>query len=501
MADQILEACKATIEATNDVDSLQINVQQCEFLKKKLRNTRETLDQFQDVQVRGRESGSGSTDSGWALPAEELHGVVNSARALIADCCCEDSHQWLTAVIKQGDMQETFAEIVYDLRWCMQVLCSVQQVDPAFCDGKLDPLDSFSLSAAAQADKRALISRLTETIEGQECDGGGGCDHCLSLKLRKVLQSAVVKTAEWEGSRRSGSSQPLHAYLEIDMRHFPKGRKIGSGASGKVAEISWRNEKFALKNFKEKFLWEQEREVLEGLNHPHIARVMCCSENDNEKGALLMEFMEEQDLRVVLAKEKEHKQQQAPFTLIQSVDLMLQVAEGLKYVHSKRLAHRDVKSPNILMTRAPFNSSPDSTMKIKQPYIAKIADFGASSTKNSITAYSHQTSQVGTCMWKAPEVFPFLPGEEPSTAQPRKTDAYSFGIVCFEILTGEVPWLNVYNLHKRLRDGERPKLPDYLPKRLDVLIKRCWSGNPRERPPFPDICQQLRYIKALLLRG
>jgi serine/threonine protein kinase len=64
-----------------------------------------------------------------------------------------------------------------------------------------------------------------------------------------------------------------------------------------------------------------------------------------------------------------------------AVDLMLQVARGLKYLHSKRIVHRDVKSSNILvkaLTGVP-------SLEYEEGYLsAKIADFGTSKTKISI---------------------------------------------------------------------------------------------------------------------
>jgi serine/threonine protein kinase len=66
---------------------------------------------------------------------------------------------------------------------------------------------------------------------------------------------------------------------------------------------------------------------------------------------------------------------------------MLQVARGLKYLHSRRVAHRDLKSLNVLVKT--LTGAPE--LKYDDGYLnAKLADFGLSKTKNSSTRFSHQ---------------------------------------------------------------------------------------------------------------
>jgi serine/threonine protein kinase len=188
-----------------------------------------------------------------------------------------------------------------------------------------------------------------------------------------------------------------------------------------------------------------------------------------------------------------------------AVDLMLQVAIGLKYLHSKRIVHRAVKSKNILvktLTGVP-------ALEYKEGYLtAKLADFGTSKTKISSTRFSKQTSNVGTTLWMAPEVFSIdscavVPGLQ-LPAYPFKADVYSFAIVCYEILTRKPPFEGEKkdDLSERVKvDRLRPLLPERCPTRLASLIQRCWKHNPRERPEFPKICRELRYNKGLLLAG
>jgi hypothetical protein len=67
-------------------------------------------------------------------------------------------------------------------------------------------------------------------------------------------------------------------------------------------------------------------------------------------------------------------------------------------------------------------------------------------------------------------------------------------MVCFEILSGDVPFpsLTPKEVKRIVLGGERPQLPDVCPERLRCLIGACWRPEPNERPRFDDICAELR---------
>jgi serine/threonine protein kinase len=153
----------------------------------------------------------------------------------------------------------------------------------------------------------------------------------------------------------------------------------------------------------------------------------------------------------------------------QSTIIALGIAEGMEYLHSKRLIHRDLKSLNVLLDE---NHHP------------KIADFGLSRTWGD----SVMTQNVGTKRWMAPEV---VRGEN----YDEKADVYSFGIVLWELLTGYIPFDDMLDFHITMKvamEGYRPPLPATCPQKLGTLIRNCWNSNPTNRPAFKMISEMFR---------
>ena len=135
------------------------------------------------------------------------------------------------------------------------------------------------------------------------------------------------------------------------------------------------------------------------------------------------------------------------------------IISGLHYLHSRRppVVHRDIKSPNILLLDG----------------VAKIADVGIARTKMQ----SDMTAQRGyTIAWAAPEVIYRRRATE-------KIDIWSFGIILWEIVTGQLP------------NPGRLVLPESSGQDLQRLYLQCTNENPSIRPSAADILITLRNIK------
>ena len=178
--------------------------------------------------------------------------------------------------------------------------------------------------------------------------------------------------------------------------------------------------------------------------------------------------------------------------------MALDAARGMLYLRSLNPAilHRDLKSPNMLVTAE---------------WRVKVADFGLSKISDLIggnTAMS--TVQNNNPRWLAPEV---LRGGGATAGRP--SDVFSFGIVMWELLTWEIPWGSLRDWNQILIgvvvENQRPPVPQdrrMLPGRREdndgfetleeyiALMQRCWSSDSDQRPNFKEIIRILQQIKT-----
>ncbi len=390
-------------------------------------------------------------------------------------------------------------------------------MQPEGCDGRLGAFDLFRLETAAKQDQEDLRSNL----EPHVCDAScvrSPAGPCLAAHVLRRLDNRPTALGADPMTRNSPSS-----LWQVDPQDLREGTPLGRGVFGDVYQTEWLGESYAKKVFTEAsgVSFKVEAEILAVLCHPHVVRTVCWSRSQKRREySLVMDLMEEDLLKFLHPSDDSDDDSDddsaddsndvaaAPLSTPAAVDLMLQIARGLRYLHSKSIVHRDVKSKNILVK--PLIDVPE--LEYKEGYLtAKLADFGTSRIKKSITRRSHQTFNVGTTSWMAPEVFRIREewmysgaAQSSPIAHPYKADVWSFAMVCFEILTRKVPFKDALQtplFHSITVDGLRPVLPDECPRRLDSLIQRCWEYDPCERPDFTEICNELRYIKGLLLTG
>ncbi|CAM6015050.1 unnamed protein product [Sphagnum balticum] len=229
--------------------------------------------------------------------------------------------------------------------------------------------------------------------------------------------------------------------------------------------------------------------------HPNVVQCIGHILTEHDGPVLVSELMRE-DLRSYLDREVcMDTNEEKPFPLLVVLDIMLQIAEGMNYLHENDVMHRDLKSKNVLINVV----KNEENLELSSSMLVKITDFGLAKLKEN-SQYS--TKHLGTTPWRAPEMFDVV--DNKNTKYTKAADVYSFAMVFFEVLTGKTPFSDVLrkDLYKKVCEGERPALPSkaYCPVYLSAFIDRCWVTKAKHRPQFPEICQMLVYCKELILR-
>jgi len=157
---------------------------------------------------------------------------------------------------------------------------------------------------------------------------------------------------------------------------------------------------------KERFI--REAQSAAALSHPNICTIHEVEEVEGQP-YIAMEFVEGQSLHQKVVK--------GPMAADDVVDIAVQVASGLEAAHQRGIIHRDIKSANIMVT---------------EKGQAKIMDFGLA----KVTGESQLTKEartIGTIAYMSPEQ---AQGEDLD----KRTDMWSFGVVLYEMLTGQLPF-------------------------------------------------------------
>ncbi|KAL4431038.1 hypothetical protein ABPG75_006294 [Micractinium tetrahymenae] len=262
----------------------------------------------------------------------------------------------------------------------------------------------------------------------------------------------------------------------VEYLRWPNGKlqELGAGASAHVYRAILNGEIIAAKEIEverspqmlEAFLTEALR--LQALRHPHVICFIGVMLKEN-KGVVLTEYAEGRDLHSALELMAAGTHQRLFGWSRRGRRVAYDIAKALNYLHSKGIVHMDIKSSNVLLTASGT---------------AKLADVAFSRLQQG--TFLSDLPLVGTFAWVAPEI---LMGGRNCTAA---VDIYSFGVVLWEIITGERPQRG------RLRS---PKVPDECPREVADLLDRMLSQDPAERPTAPEVLQELGQLLSSARSG
>lgn len=305
-------------------------------------------------------------------------------------------------------------------------------------------------------DKRQIFSTIHGLVEhySQVPDG-------LCINLREPCVS------RFEAPETQGLTHDTCDIYEVDRNCLTIGRELGHGQFGQVFE-GWLTLKsgmqtpVAIKTLRKGTMdpkdFLAEAQIMKGMKHENLVKLhaVCTRE---EPVYIITELMANGALINYLQTDIGKN---LSFQIY--INMANQIAQGMKYLESKKYVHRDLAARNIL---------------VGDRYKCKIADFGLARLIVE-TEYEARAGARFPIKWTAPEAANF-------SKFTIKSDVWSFGIVLYEIITkGGTPYPDMSNAEvlNSIDKGYRMPIPPSCEVKYYNIMLDCWNKDPNKRPTF-----------------
>ncbi|MBP7860354.1 serine/threonine protein kinase [bacterium] len=209
--------------------------------------------------------------------------------------------------------------------------------------------------------------------------------------------------------------------------------------------------------------FQREVQVLNRLNHPRIVGVHDYGTSKRGQPFFVMDYLEGKSLNQVLRKD-------GRLSVERFQDVFVQVAAAIQHAHKHGAIHRDLKPGNIMLVK----------LGNTEDYV-KIVDFGIAKLVEEASKLTRMGEVWGSPIYMSPEQATGINTDE-------RTDIYSLGIVMYEALTGEVPFLGknyVETLSKQISEPPLPfdeLCPEFqIPRVFERIIFKALEKAPEAR--------------------
>ncbi len=213
--------------------------------------------------------------------------------------------------------------------------------------------------------------------------------------------------------------------------------------------------------------FEQEARAAGMLNHPNILAIFDTGSHDGAP-YVVSELLEGETLGERLVA--------GPLPLRKAEDYAIQLANGLTAAHDKGIVHRDLKPDNLFLTK-------EGRLKILDFGLAKLVEEGDAALSQTVAptvaARTEPGVMLGTVGYMSPEQAYGLPADH-------RADIFSFGVIFFEMLTGQQPFRRgspLDTLHAITKEdiSDITQVKPEIPRYVGQIIGRCVAKDPGDR--------------------
>lgn len=222
--------------------------------------------------------------------------------------------------------------------------------------------------------------------------------------------------------------------------------------------------------------FEQEAKLAARIDHPNVVRIYDFGVDTQGQLFIVSEFIDGRSLTIALRQYMNHSSPCLHPVLAALV--ALEIARGMEAAHKHSVIHRDLKPDNVL---------------VHSDGGVKLTDFGVARPFDSSMTQVGQF--IGSLTYASPE-------QVQSGKVDARSDIFSFGVILFEILTGQLPFRssNPTDLAIKISQAAVPPLNQIRPSvpfDLDLIARKCLRADPSQRPQSADqiVGELLRFLR------
>ena len=210
--------------------------------------------------------------------------------------------------------------------------------------------------------------------------------------------------------------------------------------------------------------FEQERRLTASLDHPHICRLLDAG-REGDVEYLAMEYLDGESLA--------RRLERGALPVGDAIGFAIEIAEALEHAHARGIVHRDLKPANVFLTRTGAKVLDFGLAKLLRGEAPRQADAHPADT--APLDATRPGAVVGSAPYMAPER---VEGHEAD----QRTDVFGFGLVLYEMLTGQRAFPGEFPLRAILSAEPPPmRLQDPRAGDLEWIVRRCLAKKPDER--------------------